>query len=270
VAVETTIQVVMPQMGDSVAEGTVLEWRKAEGETVSADETIVEISTDKVDAEVAAPAAGTLVKILAAEGETVTVGSVLGEIAANGSSAPNAPAAPKDGPEAPAPAAPAAPSDGSEAPSAGTVETIDIVTPSAGESVTEGTILEWAVKVGDPVKAGDTVVEISTDKVDVELSAPANGTISELLVNEGDTVTVGQVIGRIRAGGASASAPTAAATAAAENGAHGASSATPTPAAAEDVDGARSVVAPADANGGSNASPVARRLAERRRQEHPP
>jgi 2-oxoglutarate decarboxylase len=100
-AVETTIQVVMPQMGDSVAEGTVLEWRKAEGETVSADETIVEISTDKVDAEVAAPAAGTLVKILAAEGETVTVGGVLAEIAANGSSAPEAPAAPVDGSAAP-------------------------------------------------------------------------------------------------------------------------------------------------------------------------
>ena len=74
-AVETTIQVVMPQMGDSVAEGTVLEWRKAEGESVAADETIVEISTDKVDAEVAAPAAGTLLKIYAAEGESVTVGA---------------------------------------------------------------------------------------------------------------------------------------------------------------------------------------------------
>ena len=188
-AVDTTIQVVMPRMGDSVAEGTVLEWRKGEGETVSADETIVEISTDKVDAEVAAPAAGTLVKILAAEGETVTAGSVLAEIAANGS---------------PAAEAPAAPTDGAEAPLNGTVETIDIVTPSAGESVTEGTILEWTVKVGDVVKQGDTVVEISTDKVDVELPAPASGAISELLVVEGDTVTVGQVIGRMLAGGASA------------------------------------------------------------------
>ena len=201
-AVETTIQVVMPRMGDSVAEGTVLEWRKGEGETVSADETIVEISTDKVDAEVAAPAAGTLVKILAAEGETVTAGSVLAEIAANGS---------------PAADAPAAPTDGAEAPLNGTVETIDIVTPSAGESVTEGTILEWTVKVGDVVKQGDTVVEISTDKVDVELPAPASGAISELLVVEGDTVTVGLVIGRMLAGGASTSAP-----AQAEKGAGGA------------------------------------------------
>src|SRR5437588_10216998 len=87
-AVETsTGQVVMPAMGDSVAEGTVLEWRKQEGDQVEAEETVVEISTDKVDAEVPAPAAGTLVKIHAAEGDTVAVGAVLAEIATNGASA---------------------------------------------------------------------------------------------------------------------------------------------------------------------------------------
>jgi 2-oxoglutarate decarboxylase len=135
-AVETTIQVVMPQMGDSVTEGTVLEWHKAEGDTVTADETIVEISTDKVDAEVAAPATGTVIKIHAAEGDTVTVGALLAEIApTNGTPAPDA---------VPAPGEPQ-----SDTPS--TVKTIDIVTPSAGESVTEGTILEWTVKVGDSV-----------------------------------------------------------------------------------------------------------------------
>jgi 2-oxoglutarate dehydrogenase E1 component len=222
-AVETTIQVVMPQMGDSVAEGTVLEWRKAEGETVSADETIVEISTDKVDAEVAAPAAGTLVKIHVGEGESVTVGSLLAEIAPNGSPAAEAPAAP------------------GEEDRNGAHATVDIVTPSAGESVTEGTILEWTVKVGDVVKAGDTVVEISTDKVDVELPAPASGTITELLVAEGDTVTVGQVIGRM-VGGAGGGSPTAS-----------------TPAA---DDAGSSVAARAETNGGGkSASPVARRAA---------
>src|ERR1700740_3607516 len=82
--VSTTIQVVMPQMGDSVTEGTILEWHKQEGDTVSADETIVEISTDKVDAEVPAPAAGTVVKILAGEGDSVAVGQVLAEIATDG------------------------------------------------------------------------------------------------------------------------------------------------------------------------------------------
>src|SRR5580692_275054 len=80
----TTTQVVMPMMGDSVTEGTILEWHKAEGDHVTADETLVEISTDKVDAEVAAPVAGTVVKIHAAEGETVGVGALLAEIATNG------------------------------------------------------------------------------------------------------------------------------------------------------------------------------------------
>src|ERR1700690_3883538 len=81
-------------------------------------------------------------------------------------------------------------------------QTIDVVTPAAGESVTEGTILEWHAQVGDFIKADDTIVEISTDKVDLELPSPASGTVSEILVEEGDTVTVGQVIARIAVGAA--------------------------------------------------------------------
>ena len=76
---------------------------------------------------------------------------------------------------------------------------IEVVTPAAGESVTEGTILEWHVKVGDFIKADDTIVEISTDKVDLELPSPASGTVTEILIEEGETVTVGQVIARIAA-----------------------------------------------------------------------
>src|SRR5271168_2487077 len=83
-------------------------------------------------------------------------------------------------------------------------QTVDVVTPAAGESVTEGTILEWHVKVGDFIKADDTIVEISTDKVDLELPSPASGTVSEILMAEGDTVTVGQVIARIAVNGAPA------------------------------------------------------------------
>src|SRR6185312_11280498 len=80
-AVNTTVEVTMPQMGDSVSEGTILEWHKQEGDRVSQDETLVEISTDKVDAEVPAPTSGTVVKVHAAEGDTVSVGAVLAEIA---------------------------------------------------------------------------------------------------------------------------------------------------------------------------------------------
>jgi 2-oxoglutarate decarboxylase len=199
-AVNTTVQVTLPQMGESVTEGTVLEWHKQEGDQVEADEVLVEISTDKVDAEVPAPQSGTIVKIHAAEGETVAVGAVLAEISTNGHAPPAAAQTPAQDTEA------------AEAPG----EIVDIVTPAGGESVTEGTILEWTVKVGDEVDDGQTVVEISTDKVDMELPAPSAGTIVEILAEEGETVTVGQVIARMQPGQAGASAPKAPATPPAE------------------------------------------------------
>ncbi|HET9075077.1 MAG TPA: multifunctional oxoglutarate decarboxylase/oxoglutarate dehydrogenase thiamine pyrophosphate-binding subunit/dihydrolipoyllysine-residue succinyltransferase subunit, partial [Solirubrobacteraceae bacterium] len=206
-ATETgTFELTMPAMGDSVTEGTVLEWHKQEGDTVAVDETIVEISTDKVDAEVPAPLAGTIVKIHAPEGDTVEVGQVLCEIAPEGSAA-NGTTAPQGSAAATGAAngatetngASAAPADAPQA-----TRIVDIVTPGGGESVTEGTILEWSVKVGDAVKEGDTVVEISTDKVDMELPAPATGTITELLVDEGATVNVGDTIARMSVGAATA------------------------------------------------------------------
>ena len=210
-----TVQVVMPAMGDSVAEGTVLEWHKQEGDAVAADETLVEISTDKVDAEVPSPVSGTIVKIHAAEGETVAVGAVLAEISTDGdvpaagtggggAAAVATPVSAESPPATPAEAVAGAATEaeGTAAAQAATGQTIDIVTPTGGESVTEGTILEWAVKVGDAVKDGDTVVEISTDKVDMELPAPATGTITEILAQDGETVSVGQVIARMTAGAA--------------------------------------------------------------------
>ncbi|MDQ3769826.1 MAG: 2-oxo acid dehydrogenase subunit E2, partial [Actinomycetota bacterium] len=196
-AVNTTVEVVLPAMGESVTEGTVLAWHVREGEAVWADQTLVEVSTDKVDAEVPAPAAGTLVRIHAAEGDAVSVGEVLAEIAAGdggtGSEAPEAGGAPGQA------AGDGATGDGATGDGA-QGEIVDIVTPGAGESVTEGTLLEWHVAEGDTVRADQTVCEISTDKVDVELPAPRAGTITELLASEGDTVTVGQVIARLRTG----------------------------------------------------------------------
>jgi len=232
-AVNTTVQVTLPAMGESVREGTVLEWRKHEGDAVEADEPLVEVSTDKVDAEVPAPASGTLLKILAAEGETVPVGSVLAEIATNG----DAPAAVSDEPIA-EDAPESADDDGVVTDSA----LVDIVAPAGGESVQEGTILEWAVKVGDAVEEGQTVVELSTDKVDMELPAPVSGTIAEILAAEGETVAVGHVIARMAPGNGASAAPTGPAEA-------------PAPAAAEPEP------APAGNANGAYASPVARRVA---------
>jgi len=187
-AVETTLSVVMPAMGDSVSEGTILEWLKAEGDSVEPDEALVEISTDKVDAEVPSPAAGVIVKIHARAGDTITVGEVLCEISgANGS-------------------APGAPDEAAE---------IDIAVPSMGESVSEGVILEWLKQVGDTVKQDEGIVEVSTDKVDAELPSPASGVISETLAEVGETVTVGQIVARMKGGQANGAAPAEAAPAAA-------------------------------------------------------
>jgi 2-oxoglutarate decarboxylase len=238
-AVDTTVQVTLPQMGESVTEGTVLEWHKQEGDRVEADEVIVEVSTDKVDAEVPAPASGTVAKIHAAEGDTVQVGAVLAEIATGNGAAPtSAPAAaPGNGAaaraateDAPANGAPPAEAEAdSDDVAAG--ETIDIVTPTAGESVSEGTLVEWHVAAGDAVEDGQAIAEISTDKVDVELPAPSAGTIIEVLVGEGDTVTVGQVIARMTTAtnGASATTTPAAPAESADGGGNGAATVAPRP-----------------------------------------
>ena len=173
-AVDTTVQVVMPAMGDSVSEGTILEWHKQEGDSVSEDETIVEISTDKVDAEVPSPATGTIVKVHAAEGDTVHVGALLAEIASNGG-APSPATARRRSAEPEAEAA----RRGDEAPRHG--EAVEITMPAMGESVSEGVILEWAKQPGDAVAVDETIVEISTDKVDAEVPAPASGVMGEIL-----------------------------------------------------------------------------------------
>jgi 2-oxoglutarate decarboxylase len=236
----TTVQITMPQMGESVTEGTILEWLKQVGDRVDADEPLVEVSTDKVDAEVPAPAAGTLTKILAEPDSTVQVGAPLGEIEVDGNGA--APGASEPG--RPEGEAPAAADDRAETPSEGAsteVELVDVAIPEMGDSVAEGTVLEWLVKVGDAVAVDDPLVEISTDKVDAELPSPVAGTIAEILVEPDETVAVGTVVCRIAAGEA---APATAADG-------------PVQPAAEKVE---RPPAP-DGNGAENATPVAARIA---------
>ncbi len=219
-AAEQIVDVVTPAAGESVTEGTILEWHVKVGDHVKVDATIVEISTDKVDVELPSPATGVVTELLVEEGDTVTVGQVIARIAVgdgaasagNGSSdgtngkqsaevaqsGDGNGAAPASTPAVEQPASAAAPTAAATEQPSG--QLIDVVTPAAGESVSEGTILEWLVKPGDAIEENDTIVEISTDKVDVELPAPASGTVAELLVQEGDTVTVGQVIARIAQG----------------------------------------------------------------------
>src|SRR5258707_15194554 len=112
-ATETAVDVVMPQMGVSVSEGTITRWLKQEGEQIEADEPLLEISTDKIDTEVPSPATGTLTQILVQEGETVDVGTKLAQI--GGSAAGETPAPePEPVQQVPAPPPAAAPAPAPE------------------------------------------------------------------------------------------------------------------------------------------------------------
>ncbi|CCK30629.1 2-oxoglutarate dehydrogenase, E2 component,dihydrolipoamide succinyltransferase [Streptomyces davaonensis JCM 4913] len=216
------VSVTLPALGESVTEGTVTRWLKAEGERVEADEPLLEVSTDKVDTEIPSPAAGILASIKVAEDETVEVGAELAVID-DGTGAPVAAPAPAAEPvAAPAPVAeaPAAPAPVAEAPvapapaaaPAGAAVGTDVVLPALGESVTEGTVTRWLKSVGDSVDADEPLLEVSTDKVDTEIPAPTSGVLLEIVVGEDETAEVGAKLAVIGAPGAApAAAPAPAA-----------------------------------------------------------
>ncbi len=218
-----SVEIKMPALGESVTEGTVTTWLKSVGDTVELDEPILEVSTDKVDTEVPSPAAGVLEQILVQEDEEVSVGTVLGLIGdGSGAAAPAAPAAAAapaapapaaapSAPSAPAPAAatpePAAPA--APAPSAGADDGVAVTMPALGESVTEGTVTTWLKAEGDTVEQDEPILEVSTDKVDTEVPAPASGVLQRIVVGEDETVSVGTVLAYIGDGSAPAPAPAA-------------------------------------------------------------
>ena len=217
------VSVTMPQLGESVTEGTVTRWLKQEGDRVEADEPLLEVSTDKVDTEIPAPAAGVVSRIVVREDETADVGSELAVItgddestgttpasdanrgAANAGTAPAAPAQPA--PAQPQPTAqqpalaqptaqpqPAAqPQPTAQTQSAAQLQqpATSVTMPALGESVVEGTVTRWLKSVGDRVEADEPLLEVSTDKVDTEIPAPATGVILEIKVAQDETVPVG-------------------------------------------------------------------------------
>ncbi|NVO26583.1 2-oxoglutarate dehydrogenase complex dihydrolipoyllysine-residue succinyltransferase [Donghicola sp. C2-DW-16] len=208
-------EVRVPTLGESVTEATVATWFKKPGDRVEADEMLCELETDKVTVEVPAPAAGVLTEIVAAEGETVGVDALLANISASGEAAAPAPKA----------AAPAA------APAAAAAS-VDVMVPTLGESVTEATVSTWFKKVGDTVAQDEMLCELETDKVSVEVPAPAAGVLTEILFAEGTTVEAGGKLGVIASGeGAAAAAPAAAPAAAAPAAASGAKDVEHAPAA---------------------------------------
>ncbi|TRV75625.1 2-oxoglutarate dehydrogenase, E2 component, dihydrolipoamide succinyltransferase [Streptomyces sp. 130] len=263
-----SVSVTLPALGESVTEGTVTRWLKAEGERVEADEPLLEVSTDKVDTEIPAPASGVLSSIKVAEDETVEGGAELAVID-DGAGAPAAEAAPAAEPAAtPAPAAaeaPTAPSTETEAPAeapsaeaatgASSASGTDVTLPALGESVTEGTVTRWLKEVGEEVAEDEPLLEVSTDKVDTEIPAPVAGVLLEIVVGEDETAEVGAklaVIGAPGAAPAQAPAPAAPAPAAAP---------APEPAPAAPAQAPAPAPAATSGDDGAYVTPLVRKLA---------
>ncbi len=177
----------MPKMGESITEGTVMVWHKKAGDPVELDETLLEIGTDKVDTDVPAPVAGVVGKILTPEGDTVPVGQVIAVIHTEEIISEPGPS-PSSSPSQDLPP----------------MEDTPVVMPKMGESITEGTVIVWHKKEGDPIELDETLLEIGTDKVDTDVPAPVAGILKSILVPEGETVDVGTTIAII---GAEGSAP---------------------------------------------------------------
>jgi 2-oxoglutarate dehydrogenase E2 component (dihydrolipoamide succinyltransferase) len=196
----------MPQLGESVTEGTVTRWLKNIGDQVVADEPLLEISTDKVDTEIPAPVSGVLTEIIAGEDAVVLVGGALCIISESASApAPNASPTPANptAVEQSAEVSPAPVSTKSEpaqsvtsTPAAST-STTPVLLPALGESVTEGTVTRWLKAVGDSVAADEAILEVSTDKVDTEIPSPVAGTLLEITVAEDGVAQVGSQLGLI-------------------------------------------------------------------------
>ena len=185
----------MPELGESVTEGTITQWLKSVGDTVEVDEPLLEVSTDKVDTEIPSPVAGTIIEIKADEDDTIEVGEVIAIIgdedeagsASNDSSADKGEEEPEEKKEEPK-------ADSSNGDSG---DAADVEMPELGESVTEGTITQWLKSVGDTVEVDEPLLEVSTDKVDTEIPSPVAGALVEILANEDDTIEVGEIIARI-------------------------------------------------------------------------
>lgn len=182
------IEIPMPKMGESIMEGTILKWHKKIGETIRKDEILFEISTDKVDSEIPSPIDGVVAEIIAEEGTTLDVGKIVAFIESD-KNAQVTSVETSGRNEEPQPKKKSVISD--------SLQTVDIPMPKMGESVMEGTIIKWHKKIGETVKHDEILFEISTDKVDTEVPSPVNGTLTEILVNEQETVEVGTIVAKV-------------------------------------------------------------------------
>ncbi|MGX0630017.1 pyruvate dehydrogenase E2 component (dihydrolipoyllysine-residue acetyltransferase) [Corynebacterium afermentans] len=189
----------MPELGESVTEGTITTWLKEVGDTVEVDEPLLEVSTDKVDTEIPSPVAGVILEIKADEDDTVEIGDVIAIIGDEGEEADSSSEKKEEKAEAEEPAEEKAEAPKKEEKPAkkASGDATDVEMPELGESVTEGTITTWLKEVGDEVEVDEPLLEVSTDKVDTEIPSPVAGTLIEILAEEDDTVEVGDAIARV-------------------------------------------------------------------------
>ena len=190
----------MPELGESVTEGTITQWLKSVGDTVEVDEPLLEVSTDKVDTEIPSPVAGTLVEILADEDDTIEVGEVIARIGDENATASSSDSKSENEDKEEKKEEPKEekkPEPKSDSSNGSSGDAADVEMPELGESVTEGTITQWLKSVGDTVEVDEPLLEVSTDKVDTEIPSPVAGTLVEILADEDDTIEVGEVIARI-------------------------------------------------------------------------
>ena len=192
------MDIIMPKMGESVNEGTIIKWHKKVGDSVKQDEIIFEISTDKVDTEIPSPSQGVLKEIRVKEGDTVEVGTVVA-VVDDGSSPAESVVSEKKVEEEVIEEKPVIEKKVVEQP-ASSAALVEIEMPKMGESVMEGTIIKWYKKVGEKIKKDETIFEISTDKVDTEIPSPVEGTLAEILIGEQETVSVGTIVAKISTG----------------------------------------------------------------------
>ncbi|MBU2917718.1 2-oxoglutarate dehydrogenase complex dihydrolipoyllysine-residue succinyltransferase [Psychrosphaera sp. F3M07] len=191
-----TTEIKVPVLPESVADASVATWHVSVGDTVSRDQNLVDIETDKVVLEVVAPEDGVITEILQEEGATVLGEQLLAKIEdAAGASAPAA--------AAPAASAPQAP--------AGETKTIQIKVPVLPESVADATIATWHVQEGQSVSRDENLVDIETDKVVLEVVSPEDGVVTKIISPEGETVLGDQLIAEVTFGASAAAAAPAAA-----------------------------------------------------------
>ncbi|RUR33585.1 2-oxoglutarate dehydrogenase complex dihydrolipoyllysine-residue succinyltransferase [Vreelandella nanhaiensis] len=196
------IEIKAPTFPESVAEGSVAAWHKKPGDKVERDELIVEIETDKVVLEVVAPEAGTLTDVMAEEGDTVASDQVLGKIGEGSASGGSDKKEEKSSGEPKAEKADQQDEKKEEQKASGGKQH-DVKAPSFPESIQEGTVATWHKKVGEAVKRDEVLADIETDKVVLEVVAPADGALAEIKAEEGSQVESEAILATFTEGGGS-------------------------------------------------------------------